>query len=215
MVSSSWGKGDSSQENGDLIKQTLDWIANAGINGFGILPSAKEDAKQYRKTAKSIDESIDSIIRWRTAQAAGTGFITGLGGVEAMPIMIPSGLVMSYALGANTAATIAALRGYEVHSEQVRTMILLCLIGEAGETVLKNAGVAIGTEISIKMIERIPGKVLIEINKKIGLKLITKAGEKGMVNLMKLVPIVGGVVGGTFDATFVNACGQTAKKVFP
>jgi len=55
---------------------------------------------------------------------------------------------------------------------------------------------------------------LIEINKKIGFRLITKAGEKGVVNLMKMVPLVGGIVGGTFDGLLVNVCGKTAKKVF-
>ncbi|WP_203225939.1 hypothetical protein [Calothrix sp. PCC 6303] len=63
-------------------------------------------------------------------------------------------------------------------------------------------------------IKQIPSKVLIEINKKIGFRLITKAGEKGVVNLMKMVPLVGGIVGGTFDGIFVNSCGQTAKTVF-
>jgi hypothetical protein len=60
----------------------------------------------------------------------------------------------------------------------------------------------------------IPGKVLIEINKKVGFRLVTKAGEKGVVNLMKLVPLVGGVVGAGFDSAFVNQCGKTAKQLF-
>ncbi len=32
--------------------------------------------------------------------------------------------------------------------------------------------------------------------------------------LMKLVPLIGGFVEGTFGSIFVNGCGQTAKKVF-
>jgi hypothetical protein len=131
-----------------------------------------------------------------------------------MPLTIPIGLGASYALGANTAAAIAYLRGYEIHSDQVRTMILLCLIGEAGEGILKNAGIAIGTKISQRLIDQIPGKVLIEINKKIGFRLITKAGEKGVINLVKLVSLVGGIVGGSFDGILVSTCGQTSKRVF-
>jgi hypothetical protein len=124
-------------------------------------------------------------------------------------------LAASYALGANTAATVAYLRGYDIHSEQVRTMILLCLLGEAGQEILKTAGIAIGTKVFQNLIQKIPGKVLIEVNKKIGFRLITKAGEKGVVNLMKLVPLVGGVVGATFDGLFVDSCGQAAKAFFP
>ncbi|WP_055076023.1 EcsC family protein [Pseudanabaena sp. 'Roaring Creek'] len=205
----------SNYDNSNLTQTTLEWIANVGINGMGILPSAKQVAEDHFNKSASIDDAIDSIIAWSTTYAAGTGFITGLGGIAAMPITIPAGLAASYALGANTAAAIACLRGYDIRSEQVRTMILLCLIGEAGEGILKNAGIAIGAKLTQKLIKQIPGKVLIEINKKIGFRLITKAGEKGVINLMKLVPLVGGIVGGSFDGIFVNTCGKTAaKRVF-
>lgn len=201
-------------DNSNLIQTTLKWIADAGINGLGVLPSAEQVAVDHLSKAASVGDAINSVIAWRTTYAAGTGFIAGLGGIAAMPITIPAGLAASYALGANTAAAIAYLRGYDIHSEQVRATVLLCLIGEAGEELLKTTGITIGTKVCQNMIKHIPGKVLIEINKKIGFRLITKAGEKGVVNLMKLVPLVGGFVGGTFDGIFVNACGQTAKKVF-
>lgn len=209
MVSSSAG-----DDSSNLIRSTLEWIADAGINGLGVLPSAEQVAADYLKEAASVEDAINSVIAWRTTYAAGTGFITGLGGIVAMPITIPAGLAASYALGANTAAAVAHLRGYDIHSEQVRTMVLLCLIGEAGEEILKTAGIMIGTKVCQNLIKQIPGRVLIEINKKIGFRLITKAGEKGVVNLMKMLPLVGGVVGGTFDGIFVNSCGKTAKTVF-
>ncbi|MBD2091859.1 EcsC family protein [Microcoleus sp. FACHB-1515] len=204
-----------SEDNGsNIVQTTLEWIADAGINGLGVLPSAEQVAEDHLSKAASVEDAIDSVIAWRTTYAAGTGFVTGLGGIAAMPVTIPAGLAASYALGANTAAAVAYLRGYDIHSEQVRTMVLLCLIGEATEEVLKTAGVAIGTKVCQNVIKQIPGKVLIEINKKIGFRLITKAGEKGVINLMKMVPLVGGVVGGAFDGMFVNGCGQTAKAVF-
>ncbi|HEY9699086.1 MAG TPA: EcsC family protein [Trichocoleus sp.] len=201
-------------DNSNLVKATLEWIADAGINGLGVLPSAEQVAADHLSKASSVEAAIDSVIGWRTTYAVGTGFVTGLGGIAAMPITIPAGLAASYALGANTAAAVAYLRGYDIQSEQVRTMVLLCLIGEAGEEILKTAGITIGTKLFQNLIKQIPGKVLIEINKQIGFRLITKAGEKGVVNLMKMVPLVGGVVGGTFDGMFVNSCGKTAKTIF-
>lgn len=203
-----------SNDDSNLIQTTLEWIADAGINGLGILPSAEKVAKDHLNGAASVEDAINSIIAWRTTYAVGTGFITGLGGIAAMPITIPSGLAASYAISANTAAAIAYFRGYDIHSDQVRTTILLCLLGEAGEEIFKTAGIAIGTKVFKNLINQIPGKIFIEINKKIGFRLITKAGEKGVVNLMKLVPLVGGIVGGTFDGMFVNTCGKTAKKIF-
>lgn len=201
--------------NRNPIQELLEWIVDAAINGFGVLPPAKKVAEDHRRKTACVEDAIDSIIAWRTAYGAGTGFITGLGGIVTMPIAIPAGLAMSYAVGANAAAAIAYLREYDIHSEQVRTMVLLCLIGKAGEEILKDVGIVIGTKVFQKLIKQIPGKVLIEINKKIGFRLITKAGEKGAINLMKMVPLAGGVVGGTFDGFFVRDCGKRAKKLFP
>lgn len=203
------------KENSSLVKATLDWIADTGINGIGILKPAEELAADYVRTSASTEDAINSLIAWRTAHAAGTGFITGLGGIAAMPVAIPAGLAASYALGANTAAAIAHLRGYNIHSEQVRTMILLSLIGEAAEGVLKNAGIAVGHNLCKNMIKQISGRSLREINKRVGFRLVTKAGEKGVVNLAKMVPLVGGFVGGTFDGMFIQGCGKAAKRLFP
>ncbi len=186
-----------------------------GLIGLGVLPSAEAVAADHLSKASSVEDAINSVIAWRTTYAAGTGFMTGLGGIVAMPITIPVGLATSYALGANTAAAIAHLRGYDIHSDQVRTMVLLCLIGAEAEEILKGVGIAIGTKLCQNLIKKIPGKVLIEINKKIGFRLIAKAGEKNVITLTKMVPLVGGMVGGTFDSLFVKSCGHAAKKLFP
>jgi hypothetical protein len=198
----------------DPISQILDWIVDMGIKGCGFLPSARDLAEHHKKACKTTEEAIDSVIAWRTAYATGTGFLTGLGGIATLPITIPASLASSYALGANTAAAIAILRGYDENFDQVRTFVLLSLIGDGAIEVLKGAGVVIGNKVAQNLIQQIPGKVLIEINKKVGFRLVTKAGEKGVVNLMKLVPLIGGVVGAGFDSTFVNSCGKNAKKLF-
>lgn len=43
-------------------------------------------------------------------------------------------------------------------------------------------------QLVTSMIKKIPGTVLIKINQKVGWRLLTKFGEKGTVNLVKLVP---------------------------
>lgn len=197
-----------------LVAKLIDWIIDVGVNGFGVLPAAEKVAEHHRRMCSTEEEAIDSVIAWRTAHAAGTGFVTGLGGLVTLPISIPTGLASSYALAANTSAAIAILRGYDIESDQARTFILLSLIGDASVEVLRTVGINIGAKIAKNFINQVPGKILIEINKKVGFRLITKAGEKGVVNLMKLVPLVGGVIGAGFDSTFVNCCGKTAKKLF-
>lgn len=203
-----------SQPDDSFIEKLLKWIIDVGINGFGFLPPAQKVAEDQLRSCKTPKEAVDSVIAGRTALAAGTGFLTGLGGIATLPVTIPASLASSYALGANTAAAIAIIRGYDINSDQVRTFILLSLIGEAGLEVLRAVGVNAGSKIAKNLIGQIPGKVLIEINKKVGFRLVTKAGEKGVLNLMKLVPLVGGVVGAGFESAFVNQCGKTAKQLF-
>ena len=46
------------------------------------------------------------------------------------------------------------------------------------------------------------------------MRFVTKFGEKGVVNLGKLVPVVGGVVGGGFDFAATKIIGDNAYRMF-
>ena len=111
-------------------------------------------------------------------------------------------------------AAIAEIYGHDSKTDQVRTAILLCMIGTAIEDVAKQAGVTLGGRVALEALKNVPGKVLIEINKRVGFRLLTKFGERGVVNLAKLVPLVGGAVGGAFDGATCYMVGQAAAKAF-
>lgn len=199
----------------DQGSQLAHWLLGSMVNGFGILPSAIDIAEDHLKACKgNRAAAIDSVIGWQTAYASGTGFASGLGGIALLPLSLPAGLAASYLLAANTIAAVAYLRGYDLQSDQVRTSVLLCLLGEGATDILKKGGVKMASKFTQQVISQIPGKVLIEINKRVGFRLLTKAGEKGIINLMKLVPIAGGLVSAGFDGVFINTCGHTAKKFF-
>ena len=59
-----------------VIAKILDWIVDVGINGLGFLASAQNVAEHHRKSCKTTEKAIDSVIAWRTAYAGGTGFVT-------------------------------------------------------------------------------------------------------------------------------------------
>ncbi len=77
------------------------------------------------------------------------------------------------------------------------------------------AGVELGTKTAMAALKKLPGKALIEINKKVGFRLITKTGTTGVVNLGKLVPFVGGGVGATVNAVGMRTVATYAKSNFP
>jgi hypothetical protein len=64
------------------------------------------------------------------------------------------------------------------------------------------------------MIFRISGEVLKRISRAVGFRLVTKAGARGVVNLVNVVPFAGGLVRSALDAAATKVIGATAKQVF-
>ena len=162
------------------------------------------------------DDRIRSLIRWHVAAATTTGFTTGLGGVVTLPVTLPAGLCAAWLLQARMIGSIAHIRGYDLADERVRTLVIAAIAGDATVSeVTKRIGSDFATRAGKAAVQRVPGKVLIEINKKIGFRLLTKSGTTGVVNLSKVVPVLGGVVGGAVDGTSTRAVGAIATRAFP
>jgi hypothetical protein len=109
---------------------------------------------------------------------------------------------------------IAAIYGRSLKEDRVRTLVLLAMLGDSGKEILKDLGIKIGRRVIVAAIDRIPRRVLGQINKRVGFRLLTKAGERGLVNFTEIVPVVGGVVGGSFDAAMCVGVRKTAKRIF-
>lgn len=194
-----------------FIKELLE----RGIKGVGPFAGAVQVAQEHANNADDVEQAIERLIATHVRLAAGSGFVTSLGGFVTLPITVPAGVGGLYLLGTRMCAAIAHLRGYDVCSEEVRSAIMVCMLGSAGTEVLRNAGVQIGTKSTTAALKRLPGKVLIEINKKVGYRLLTKFGERGVINLAKLVPAVGGVIGATVDGLGCRRIAVYAKATFP
>lgn len=198
-----------------LVNKIVDLGLEGGAPG---MKSSIEIAKDYLDDANYANDEhrVDSLIRWQVARAGTTGFATGLGGIATLPVTLPAGLVASYVIQGRMVGAIAHIRGYDLTDERVRTLVLASLVGDA---VVAQAAKEFGAQFAVKTgmaaAQRIPGRVFIEINKKIGYRLITKAGSKGLINVTKIVPVLGGVVGGSVDAAATRTVGGVAKRAFP
>jgi EcsC protein family len=196
--------------------QLINWLIEKAIEGVPPLSSAEDLAQEYLidQSYPDDEERIESLINWETTKNFTTGFITGLGGILTLPVTLPAGFGASWIIQARMAAAIAKIAGYDLQSDRVRTFVVACLVGDALKDIVKSTGIQIGKGLSKSLINKIPGKALIEINKKVGFRLMTKAGEKGAINLMRGVPFIGGIVGGAFDAGACRVVGKNAKKLF-
>lgn len=198
------------------VKRLVRSLLTHGVDGLGPLSSSEELANEYLfdEGYETTQAKINALIRWETAKSFGTGFITGVGGLVTLPVSVPASLFAGYFLHARLIGAVVIIHNHKLDEERVRTMLLLCMLGNAGKEVLKEAGIKVGNSLALSALTRISGKALIEINKKVGLRLFTKAGEKGVVNLTKAVPLAGGFVGGTVDAVACRTVGRFADRVF-
>jgi hypothetical protein len=196
------------------VGKMLDWAYEKAINGIPGADTAYELAENFMSKHDSIDKAIDSLIGWQNAKSATSGFITGLGGLITLPVAIPANIASVTYVQIRMVAAIAQMRGYDLKDDQVKTFVYVCLTGQSASDILKQSGIKVGTTVATQAIKKIPGEIIKSINKAVGFRLVTKFGQKGVINLGKAVPLVGGLIGGTVDGVGTNIIGKTAKKVF-
>lgn len=192
----------------------LDWVYDKAVNGVPGTDNVQELVASYLQDGKSSEEVIDELINWQIGKASAAGFVSNLGGLITLPVALPANLAVVLFIQVRMIAAIAMIRGYDLRSDQVRTLCSACLAGSAVTDILKDVGIQIGTKLTQQAIMQIAGATLIRINQAVGFRLITKAGATGVVNLTKIVPFLGGFVGGAIDGLTTAAIGASAKSVF-
>ena len=198
------------------IQKALDFVYDQALEGLPKIgvKSAEELAEEYRRRSGSQSSQVDSLINWQCAKTGATGFLTGLGGAITLPVTIPADLSAVMFVHLRMVASIAHMGGHNIYDDKVRTMAFLCLCGDSAREILRQVGEDVAMRVGKNIIDKIPGEVIKKINKLVGYRFLTKAGEKGTINLMKLLPLLGGLASGTINAASTKTIGRTAKKVF-
>lgn len=200
------------QVAGKVAGKVVDW----GVDGLGPMASAIDVAEEHlRSCGGDREKAVQRLIATHRRIVAASGFATGLGGFITLPITVPADLTVLYAYSARCTAAVAHLRGCDVHTEEVRSLVLLTLLGSSGAEVLSEAGVQVAQKSALTALRKLPGRTVIEINKKVGFRLVTKFGEKGVINLHKFVPLAGAPVGAAVNVATMRTVATYARRNFP
>lgn len=191
------------------------FLLDKGLAGAGPLSSAEDLAGEYLidSSYENDEQRIDALIRWETRKNFTSGFLTGLGGVVTFPVSIPAALGASWLIQARMAGAIARIYGHDLASNQVRTKILLSLAGDVAREAMKDLGLKVSGKLTQRAVDEIPGRALVEVNKKIGARLLSNVGQRVVLRFPRAVPVLGGVVGGALDAVVCRMVGRTAKSL--
>ena len=131
-----------------------------------------------------------------------------------MPVTLPANIASVLYVQMRMIACAAYMAGFELKSDETQTFVYACLAGVAVNELLKQAGIKFGIKLTNSLIKKIPGKVLTKINQKVGFRFITKFGTKGIINMGKLVPGVGAVIGGGLDLVETKVIADRTYKWF-
>lgn len=192
------------------------FLLEKGLEGAGPLSGADDLATAYLSDPRfgSDDQRVASLIRWETSKNFATGFLAGLGGVVTFPVSIPAALGAAWLIQARMTGAIARIYGHDLGAPRVRTKILLALAGDVAREAMKDLGIKLEGRLTQRATDQIPGRALVEINKRIGARLLTNVGQRVVLRFPRAVPVVGGVVGGSLDALVCRMVGRTATSLF-
>ena len=200
---------------GNAGTRVVERLLDAGIDGRGPFDSAAKIAADALRKHDRADGAVDAIIKEHTMLAAGGGFVTSMGGFITMPVSLPANVLEFYLVATRMVAAIAKARGYDINQPEIRSAILLTLVGADADDLLKKAGVVATGRLSNLAAQRLPGPVLMVVNKAVGFRLLSTAGKGVLSRFGKGVPVVGGFVGAGLDVYLLRRIADHARQEFP
>ena len=198
----------------DQVMEILDKCYSEAVNGLAKSKNCVDLVAEYLNRYPNTEIAVKTMISNKIAMCTTSGFLTSLGGLIMLPVTLPANFVSVWCIQIRMIGIIAVMYGFDPLDDSVRTLVYLCLTGTSMSKICRDAGVQFRNKLTLSFIKKIPGSLLAKINQKVGFRFIARAGTKGIVNLTKLVPLVGGVVGGAFDFAVTRVIANKAIKVF-
>ena len=193
----------------------IERLMDVGIDGRRRFDSAQQIAQIAIAEHSEPERAIDAIVRSHLLLGAAGGFITGVGGFITLPIALPANVLGFYLVATRMVGGIASVRGYDISQPEVRSAILLALVGADSDDLLKKAGYAGTGHLANLAAQRLPGPVLLALNKGVGFRLLNRVGKKSLTRYGRAVPVVGGAVGAGVDVYLLTRIAKHARQEFP
>lgn len=191
-------------------------LLETGIDGRGRFHSARRvgDAA-LAKHGGDADLAVDEIVRDHLALAGASGFLTNLGGFATMAVSLPANVLGFYVLATRLAAAVAHVRGHDLTRPQVRSAVLLSLVGADAQDLLAKAGMTVPTgRLAGFATQHLSGPALMVVNKAVGFRILSQAGKGVFARFGRAVPLVGGAVGAGMDVWLLKQLADHVRTEF-
>lgn len=197
------------------VMSFLDSCYEKCLNGVPKVSSSVEKmADSYLQKYNSSETACKVMLKNQIAKCTTSGFITGFGGIITMPVTLPANITSVIYVQMRMIACTAYMAGFDLDDDETQTFVYACLAGVAVNKIVKQTSIKLGVKFTNELIKKIPGKALTKINQKVGFRFITKFGSKGIINLGKLLPGVGAVIGGGLDLVETKVIAHRSYRWF-
>lgn len=199
------------------LQTMVESFRDIGLDGKLRYASAQEVAdRASRRARKNPTKAIRRIERQHRRSVTAAGFLTGLGGLFTLPLLLPANVFEFYVQATRMAGAIAAVRGHDLAEEETRTRVLAALVAEESEDVLEGIGLGpIAGAATNQVMKRLPLSPSSAVARAVGARVLRRFGLQSARLFGKAIPGLGGIIGALSDRSMLKKIARTAKKNFP
>ena len=195
----------------DYAAKAYDVTVNGSLPGSD---SAYELAEKYNSMPLNVEQRIDRLIKSHIVLGASSGFLSGFGGFAVMAVTLPLNLASVMFVQVRLITAIAIICGCDPQDKRVKTFVMACLVGEGAVDLIKSFMINTAKVSAGKLVNALNKLALRQIQEKAVRQIIERLSKRLAPRVIRVVPLLGGIVGGAVDGLAVAACGNAAKKVF-
>ncbi|AXK45207.1 EcsC family protein [Brachybacterium saurashtrense] len=203
---------------GGAVQRLIAAIRDIGLDGRLTYASAAEVArKAQRGRARTRPEkAVRRLIRSHRRGVTAGGFLTGLGGVVTLPVLLPTNVMEFYVQATRMVGAIAVVRGYDLDDQEIRVRVLAALLAEESEQVLGGIGLGpVAGATGRGVTGRFTGPPTSAVVSAVGGRMLKRFGLRSARLFGKAIPGLGGVLGALSDRKQLARIAQTARQSFP
>lgn len=199
------------QDEPTAIERIVDWM----IERSSVSVDAYVDKLRQQSPGISDMDLAQKIVRRKALKNGLVGAVTGVGGLLTLPVTVPADVAASWRIQIAMILAVARAFGHTKDTMDLKTDVLLVLAGDSAKEALKRVGIEVTKAITRKAVDRyVTREVMKAIWKVVGRKIVTKAGEKSLLSITRMVPLVGAPVGFGFDWVMARRVGDVAIRYY-
>ncbi len=146
----------------EQVQTLLDACYQAALDGIPKVSSSVDTlVNEYRGKSETTAEAARKLISNQLIKCSTSGFLSGVGGaltLSATVAAVSANVGSVIYVQMRMVAALAQMGGYDIHFDQVQTMVYVCLTGKAMSDILKSAGIKTSERLAVNVIKKLPGQ---------------------------------------------------------